>query len=239
MPISPPQLDSAATDGPPRSVAALLARMAATYRKDPVKAVRGQAFIKPLHQYLGHDLDGRLTDFARNRGIKVRYEATILGSTKPKDVDVAVVDPDNGPLMLIGVRSQMSSVGKNVLEYYQGIVGEAVSLQERFPLTTLGYVYLHPWRSIKQDREREPIDHQRYARMYAAVSGRSGRDYKNVRGVFDEFAYMIVDFNRDPPLLRDDDMTHWGLDVDLSLGTFLDRMVAKFNSRLVFWDIFV
>lgn len=42
----------------------------------------------------------------------------------PKDVDVAVMDPDNGPLMLVGVRSQMSSVGKNQPNDYEGIVGE-------------------------------------------------------------------------------------------------------------------
>ena len=43
------------------------------------------------------------------------------------------------PLILIGVRSQMSSVGKNILTYTQDIMGEAVSLQDRFPMAVFGY----------------------------------------------------------------------------------------------------
>lgn len=90
-------------------LADVLRQMGNTYRTNPVVAVRGQAFIKYLHRSVGTQLEARLTRFARRRGITVRYEAKILGSTKSKDVDVAVIDPDNGPLVIIGVRSQMSS----------------------------------------------------------------------------------------------------------------------------------
>ncbi len=212
--------------------------MGETYRDDPVKAVRSQTFIKQLHQFVGLQFETRLTRFARSRGIQVVYEATILGSTKPKDVDIAVIDPQNGPLVMVGIRSQMSSVSKNVLLYYEGIVGEATSLQERFPISTLGYIYLHPLHSIKEGMEGEHIDHARYAKMYAAVSGRSGRGYKNLRGVFDEFAYMIVDFEDSPPSLHDDLVANATQDLDMRLSTFTDRMIAKFRARLLFWDVF-
>lgn len=128
----------------------VLREMGNTYRANPVVAVRGQAFIKLLHDYVAEQLTARLTKFARRRGIEVRKEAVILGATKPKDVDVAVIDPANGPLVLVGVRSQMSSIGKNVLTYYEGIVGECISLQERFPMSTHGYVYLHPLHAIAE-----------------------------------------------------------------------------------------
>lgn len=72
-----------------------LVKMGELYRTDPVKAVRGQGFIKCLHEYLILQLEDRLTPFARRRGIHVKAEATILGSHKPKDVDVSVIDPDN------------------------------------------------------------------------------------------------------------------------------------------------
>ena len=157
----------------------VLGKMGDSYRSDPIAAVRGQRFIKQLHQFVGSQLESRLTAFARKRGIRVVYEATVLGSTKPKDVDVAVIDPANGPLLLVGIRSQMSSVGKNVLTYYEGIVGECISLQDRFPMATHGYIYLHPRTSIMPGKEREAIDHGRYARMYAAVTNRIGPDYKN------------------------------------------------------------
>ncbi len=216
----------------------VLRQMGVLYRSDPTVAVRGQGFIKYLHNYIGTQLEARLTRFAVRRGITIKYEADILGSTKPKDVDVAVLDPYNGPLMLIGVRSQMSSVGKNVLTYYEGIVGECISLQDRFPMSTHGYVYLHPLTSIKQGRERESITHGRYARMYAAVTGRSGPGYKSARGIFDQFAYMVVDFEETPPRLRDDVVRATVPAPDLSIDTFVERMIATFNARTLFWDVF-
>ena len=216
----------------------VLREMGEVYREDPMKAVRGQGFIKLLHQYIGSQLEARLTTFARRRGIEVVYEAKVLGSTKPKDVDVAVIDPENGPLMLIGVRSQMSSVGKNVLTYYEGVVGECISLQDRYPMSTHGYVYLHPLQSIKEGKEKESIDHQRYARMYAAVTGRSGPDYKSLRGIFDHYAYLVVDFDQAPPVLHEELATGAVKNMDLAISTFIERMVTTFNDRMLFWDVF-
>lgn len=216
----------------------VLRDMGSTYRVNPVVAVRGQEFIKYLHKYVGSQLEARLTKYARRRKIQVKFEATVLGSTKPKDVDVAVIDPENGPLVLIGVRSQMSSVGKNVLTYYEGIVGECISLQDRFPMSTHAYIYLHPLTSIKEGKEREAIDHKRYARMYAAVTGRTGPSYKSLRGIFDQFAYMVVDFEQSPPKLHDDIVKAAVSDIDMSVDTFVERVVQTFNSRLLFWDVF-
>jgi hypothetical protein len=216
----------------------VLGNMGDLYRSDADLAVRGQAFIKLLHAYVGSQLESRLTKFARRRNVTVRYESTILGSTKPKNVDIAVIDPDNGPLVLIGVRSQMSSVGKNVLTYYEGIVGECISLQDRFPMATHGYIYLHPHKSIKAGKESESIDHVRYAKMYAAVTGRPMRDYKGQRGIFDEFAYLVVDFSNTPPSLLDEVVKKAVPGLDLSINSFVDRIVQTFNSRTLFWDIF-
>jgi hypothetical protein len=224
--------------GPGVTLQEVLREMGKLYREDPTKAVRGQGFIKLLHKYIGSQLEARLTKFAKRRGVKVVYEATVLGSTKPKDVDVAVMDPENGPLMLIGVRSQMSSVGKNVLTYYEGIVGEAISLQDRYPMSTHGYVYLHPLQSIKEGKETESIDHKRYARMYAAITNRSGPDYKSLRGIFDHFAYLVVDFDQAPPVMHEELATGAVKDMDLAISTFIERMVTTFNDRMLFWDVF-
>ncbi|HVA07629.1 MAG TPA: hypothetical protein VNG12_12900 [Acidimicrobiales bacterium] len=43
--------------------------MGALYRLNPVKAVRGQDFITPLHRYVGTQLDARLTPAARKHEI--------------------------------------------------------------------------------------------------------------------------------------------------------------------------
>lgn len=232
--------DNSGVDGI-ESLESVLAAMGQEYRNDPVKAVRSQRFIKLLHAYIGSQLDKRLTKEARKRGIKVRYEGKIIGSGKAKDVDIIVSDPDNGPLVLIGVRSQMSSIGKNVLTYWEGIKGEGASLQDRFPMSLHAYLYLHPLNAIKEDRETESIDHKRYARMYAHITGRSGLQWFNIRNRFDEFAYMIVDYNLTPPALRDDiveDAVSIS-EADLSVRTFVDRIVQKYNRRELFWNIFI
>jgi hypothetical protein len=176
----------------------------------------------------------------------------LFGSHKPKDADVAVIHPDNGVLLSIGVRSQMGSVGKNVLEYYQGIIGECISLQDRFPMAVYGYAYLHPVLSKKStkrtiDGEKVKVivaehpDHPRYARMYSAISGRDGTQYRDIRGVYDHFAYMVVDFDQTPlPGVRDD-IVQGSVpleDRDMRISTFVDRMVDTFKKRNIWLDYF-
>ena len=106
-------------------------------------------------------------------------------------------------------------------------------------MATHGYIYLHPRTSIKAGKERETIDHPRYAQMYAAVTGREGAAYKSLRGIFDEFAYMVVDFEQDPPQLHDEIVRRAVQDRDMSINTFIERLIAKFNARTLFWDVFV
>lgn len=214
--------------------------------EDPELAVRSQSFIKTFHKYIADELRSRLTAKAVKSGIKVVEEAKVFGSFKSKDVDVAVIHPSNGPLLLIGVRSQMSSVGKNVLTYYQDIVGECISLQERFPMTTMGYAYVHPlhitpWQ--KKDggwTKDEHPNHSRYARMYASIGERDDRLYKNLHGSYDHFAYAVLDFESDPVRLRDDIVKRAVPELDMSITTFVDRMVETFLRRNM-WvtDIFV
>ena len=214
----------------------VLTQMRDIYAENPRRAVRSQTFIRPLHDGIAEDLEALLTPYAVRRNITVVKEATIFGSHKLKDVDVSVIDPENGPLIMVGVRSQMSSVAKNALTYYESIIGECISLQDRFPMAVTGYVYLMPLHPIIVGHEQEAINHARYGRMYDAITGRTGQTYRDVRGVYDQFAYMVVDFNQAPPTLRNDLVA--GLPHDLTLGTFVHRMVNTFNQRHIFLDVF-
>ena len=229
---------------PDQKLADTLRKMDRLYRTDPVKAIRGQHFIKLLHKYLAAELTARLHSVARNAGVLVIEEATVLGSHKSKNVDVAVVHPTAGPLLLVGVRSQMSSVGNNVLTYYQDIVGEAVSLQERYPMTVHSYVYLHPRRFEKENKRTgathvvEP-DYPRYAKMYRAIAGRDDVLYKSVSGVYDQFAYMLVDFEATPIELCDDLVNAAVPDTDLSIVTFVDRVISTYKRRIIWFELFI
>lgn len=219
-------------------IGACLAEMKTIYQTDPQRAIRGQVFIKLLHSHIASVLRARLSTKAASQNVKVVEEAQLFGSHKPKDVDVSVVHPINGPLMIIGLRSQMSSVGNNALTYYQDIIGECISLQDRFPLSTIGYIYLMPLQPIRVGHEHVVIDHRRYAKMYAAITGRDGHNFHNIKGVYDQFAYMIVDFAAEPPGLRDDIVRESVPHKDLSVSTFVDRMINTYKSRDLFLDFF-
>lgn len=232
---------------PPRTLAETLAEMHRLYSDDPVKAVRGQHFIKTLHSYIAWQLEQRLHPNAVKAGVHVKEEAPILGSHKSKDVDVAVMHPTSGPLLLVGVRSQMSSVGRNVLTYYQDIVGEAISLQERYPMTVHSYVYLHPlsYKEEKGETKTMPartvdirVDYDRYSKMYRAITGRDDKFYKVLSGIYDQFAYLVVDFDKSPAELRDDLVKTAVPDTDLSLDTFVDRLVDTYKRRNIWFDLF-
>ena len=209
------------------------------YDCDPVVAVCGQHFIQRLHDYIEADLNSYLSPKARRLGIKVEREAHIYGSYKAKDVDVAVISPVSGPLITVGVRSQMTSVGKNVLTYYQDIVGECISIQERFPMTTMGYVYLHPLmgaKDIKHMDDLVPTDYRRWSRLYGSISGRDDSTYKLITGHYDHFAYMLTDFRSNTAHLCDDLVARAEPNVDLSIRTFTRRLVETFVKRNIWLD---
>lgn len=237
-----------AAELPPMTLADTLAHMHELYSEDPVKAVRGQHFIKALHGFIAYELNQRLHPDARKAGVYVKEEAAILGSHKSKDVDVAVMHPTSGPLVLVGVRSQMSSVGRNVLTYYQDIVGEAVSLQERYPMTVHSYVYLHPLSFEEEKKATKTLPARtvevstnvdRYAKMYRAITGRDDKFYRVLSGIYDQFAYMVVDFTKSPAELRDDLVKASVSDTDLSIETFVDRLVETYKRRNIWFDLFI
>lgn len=223
----------------------VLDEMRTIFLSDPVKAVKGQGFISKLHGYIAEELEARLTPKAKKDGVQVVQEATVFGSHKPKDVDVSVIHPHNGPLLMVGVRSQMSSTGSNALGYYEGIIGECIGLQDRFPMATIGYVYLMPLEIIHQkghDKSKKPkeetITHARWAKLYAAITGRGGHDYKSLRGIYDQFAYMVVDFSKSPPTIEDAIVKAAVPKTDLSVRTFVDRMIQTYIDRNLFLDYF-
>ncbi|MFI7586030.1 hypothetical protein ACIB24_03015 [Spongisporangium articulatum] len=226
---------------PGDGLSATLAEMDRLYKADRDNAIRGQHFIKTLHGFVARQLRDRLHPAAMRAGVRVVEEASVFGSHKAKDVDVAVIHPTSGPLVLVGARSQMSSIGNNVLNYYQDIVGEAVSLEERYPMTVHSYVYLHPRRFTRSKSNDSVVetDYARYAKMYRAITGRDDVLYKNVSGVYDQFAYLVVDFEADPIQLCDDLVAAAVPDVDLSIRTFVDRVVETYQRRNIWFDLFV
>src|SRR3989338_5374032 len=198
-----------------------LSEMKETFLADPNTAVRGQNFIKQLHEYCIAELIERgFTGELTPKG-----EIKVLTSPKFKDIDVAVVHPTSGPLLIIGVRSQMSSLGKNFLNYYEMEVGDVSAIHERYPLCVVGLLYLHPTESILPGSKKEKFDFDRAEKMFALISGREKVSYPLTH--YEEIAYLRVNFEQNPPTI---DQTFPTL-TQLKIDDFFDKLLHKYTER--------
>lgn len=142
-----------------------LKAMQAVY--DPkTTSVRTGKVIQPLHEYCAYELR-RTTNSGRSlptefihpappstageakRRIKAAItkqpkRLRILGAYMPKEVDVALVPPNSGPLLAVSCKSQMSSIVKNTINRFEEYVGDATNLHTRFPMLVFGFVMLVP-----------------------------------------------------------------------------------------------
>lgn len=197
-----------------------LRQMKDFYLKNPLVAVRGQGFINILHDYCVNELV--------NLGVpieKIFKEATVLGSHKAKNVDVAMIDKVNGPLIIIGIRSQMSSIGKNILTYYEEIIGDCISLHDRFPMAVICYVYLLPTKPIKPGLEDEAVNLDRAEKLFKLITDRG--DWRNTKDKYEHFAFLKVDFTKDSPVLLD-------TLPQLLINDFFDKIKDTYNERNLF-----
>ena len=225
-----------------------LANMKQIYLDDPVASVRGSNFIFPLHRYCINQLVN-IIDPSMNlqyipldemvcprgkphyprttiqaNGLQLMQEATLFGSHKNKDADIVLSQYANGPQIIIGVRSQMSSVAKNLENYYEGIIGECISLHDRFPMATIGYVYLLPTEPIKPGLTEE-VHLDKAEKLFEKITGRS--DWRDTHDKYEHFAFLKVDFTQDPPTLLPTKEV-------LQMETFFDKLIATHNDRNIF-----
>ena len=232
-----------------RKLIECLSTMKKIYLDDPTQAVRGSKFIYCLHEYCVNELFAAienaekkiqkisLKDMSLPTGkphypkvtieaskFQLMQEATLFGSHKNKDEDIVITQFANGPQIAIGLRSQMSSVGKNLENYYEGIIGECISLHDRFPMATLGYVYLLPKHPIKTDLSEE-VDLEKAEKLFLKITNRN--DIHSQNDKYEHFAFIKVDFETNPPTILP---THKNLQIDL----FFDNLVKTYNDRNIF-----
>ena len=115
-------------------------------------------------------------------------------------------------------------------------------------MTVHSYVYLHPlsYKEKKKKTKTKPartvdiqVDYVRYSKMYRAITGRDDKFYRVLSGIYDQFAYLVVDFDKNPVELREDLVKAAVPDTDLSLATFVDRLVATYKRRNIWFDLFI
>jgi hypothetical protein len=66
----------------------------------------------------------------------------MIGEFYRKQIDVLVSDWDRGVEVLVGTKSMTSSFAKNINNRWEEFVGEVRNLRGRYPLASLGVLYL-------------------------------------------------------------------------------------------------
>jgi len=208
-----------------------LIQMKRLYEEDPVKAVRGQGMINKLHEFSILELK-RLG--ISERKVTIKSEGIIFGTHKPKKVDVVVIHPQAGPLIAISIRSQMSSIDKNFSNYYEGIIGDVISLHNRYPDLVVGEIYMLPKETIIKDksgrRRIEPHDLRRKEELFKRITNRKNGSDPPDR--YEHLAFLAVDFIKEPPEVLDIPE-----DQSMRIENFYDKLLATYQERNPFLDI--
>lgn len=198
--------------------------------------IRSQNLILKIHEVVKVSLLDELsryrTDFSIFPPIGARSpEMTVYGLLKGKRQDVVVMFddiPDNGvhisegPLtgsydpvghekaeksIVIGVRSQLSSIAKNFDTLMERSFAETLNLRLRLPNLVMGDVYLIPvveYDDVLMKRnqvgwKRDTIAIDKFISTFLAISGRSSRKSDPEIYKYERVALVVVDFRQNSP----------------------------------------
>jgi len=113
-------------------------------------------------------------------------------------------------MLIINVRSQMSSVAKNADTLFERTFAESLNLHLLYPKVVLGEVYLIP--AYEYDDElvkikevgfkKNPVNIEKYVSFFTAMNLRDIKeDSNNDDYKYERVALLIVDFNKEVPKL--------------------------------------
>lgn len=220
--------------------------------------IRSQKIINLIHEYIKQDL--------KKCGVPVRMiyppigssspEVKIKGFLKSKNQDITVIpdnkliavantgSPDVEKIISVNIRSQLSSLSKNIDTLYERTFAEALNLHLNYPKQCLGEVYLIPTHEyddkvMLQNKVvfKSPSKIEDYIKMFQAINNRDqikGNEYK-----YERICLLIADFRKKRPkiynsieALKKDNL------IPKNTGVTLDNLTIKgFSKDLL--DIYV
>lgn len=179
-------------------------------------------------------------------------EVKIKGFLKSKDQDVTII-PDQRHLLLsetdsienekilsVNIRSQLSSLAKNIDTLYERTFAEALNLHLSYPRQCLGEVYLIPTHEYddkamlhNQVAYRSVSKIEGYIKMFQAINNR--RDVEKDGYKYERVCLLIVDFRREQPKLYDtiEELKKDGLVPQESTATLENLTSRHFASDLL------
>lgn len=204
---------------------ATLIKMRELFIEDPTKAVRSKAFIQLFQDFCESELrkrgleDGR---FTIKKEAKFKVEGTKI------EADVGVLNDQKEPALIVDVRSQMTSLGKNFNNYIRMKAGEVESVHEQFPSCSVGLVYLHPLSNLPTKKPVGSIGSFNYTAASNQLFFKIRRTDTQLTK-YENVAYCVVDFNADPPRLSET----YPEQAELKLANFFDNIVATFKQKSI------
>jgi len=240
--------------------------------------IRSSKLIMKIHEVTKISLVDEITkstsDFTIHPPIgKTAPELSIIGLLKKKKQDIVVLFDDiptepefitEGPLVglkdplgkekteksiVIGVRSQLSSINKNFDTLMERAFAETLNLRLRVPDLVMGDVYLLPVVeyddvSMKKNKvawKNEPVSIEKFIRIFRAISDRNSQKGDPEIYKYEKVALVLADFRSNPPhlFLTTEDLKSAGIishRFELSYESlsplhFTDELVDKYFTR--------
>lgn len=189
--------------------------------------VKNQTVIRILHDYIVERLSERtgiktLDKIKATDKVYIDTEVKIPGSHKIKNVDIAIIHKHAGPLLLISIKSLMSSITNNFTNDFEAAIGDATSFHERYPYLVYGYIIIFPKAVLKRD---ETYDLSYYEKFLRKINNREDEDDKAKK--YERVAMIVGDFKSEPPKL----VKEIPADTKLRIETFIDDMYDVLQER--------
>tara|TARA_B100000886_G_scaffold164327_1_gene112087 strand:+ start:2130 stop:2993 length:864 start_codon:yes stop_codon:yes gene_type:complete len=147
--------------------------------------------------------------------------------------------------IIIGIRSQMSSVDKNFDTLMERAFAETLNMRLRFPVITMGEVYLLPIEELDDEAMKKNkitftkrVKIEKFIRTFNSFSGRSSLDLEE-QYKYDASALILVDFKQDPPkiIYNKIDLKQYGFSEEvcsmfekISAHGFDERLLENYRS---------
>ena len=222
--------------------------------------IRSQKIINYIHDFVKEDFIR--AGVAKNKiypPIKhTNPELKIQGFLKAKNQDIAIV-PDKAlikktsehfsgieKILSVNVRSQLSSLAKNIDTLYERTFAEALNLHLSYPKQVLGEVYLIPTHEyddkamLKNKVVFKKISKiENYIKMFQAINERGSANKEEYK--YERVCLLVVDFRSTSPKLYSDvaSLIKDGLVPpnasltfeNLSINNFTDNLLSIYNNR--------
>lgn len=219
-------------------------------RNPTYELIRTSDLIDRIHRYLTGELEDRGIDSS-----SIYMDRDLYGYPKSKSQDIIVHNEDSnmitGPEMSINVRSQLSSIGKNMDTIQERIIAESTSIHGRFPRLPTGYVFMLPKRGYDSDAKSDNVverteeyNLQKAIEIFSSIAGRDSVGVGDQN--YDAIWLILFDTDNNPPdiitdirTLEDEDIVteqfaemYESADYDiLDEELFFDTMTRKYRDN--------